>query len=238
MSKLAIGLLIGFVLGFGIARWMTDATPATSEAIAGHPASATLLHHEDGAGADRSSQDASPAPGAAAQVTHTPRETQTLPETDASAALTPSAAGGTPLIDRSAIIRESLGERVAVPVADRLKGFLEQTDPSGKTLGQLHEELEQESEDYAWAHQMEQNIRQHLMQQRNGIVLDVLSVECRTSLCEIQALNPVQGGPNAFGAALQSMTQQPWWDFEKMHAHSGDDASGGQLLAILIRRDR
>lgn len=153
------------------------------------------------------------------------RAASTLPPPSSAANVSTTSAGSAP------------STRVAVPVPEPLQALIESKDPqSGLTLGEMHARLEEEPEDYAWSYQMEEYLRRHLAQPPDRAMFEVVLIECRTTWCEIQAFAHGPNGPGAFASALQSMTQQPWWDFAHAYSSSASHADGGKLLAILQRR--
>lgn len=246
MSKFLLGLLLGTLLGFVIARSLRDdaiESTSSSDPSTENTATSRLATGSEPktAGAvampmQTSPQSASPsvtqAGSSRSDAGIAPSElTTTMP-----AALQDSLAQAA--IRRDAHQAATAQPRTPIALPEEIKPFLEQTDThDGLTLGQTHTKLEDESEDYAWAYQMELYLRQFLLRPtKSGQPLDVRVIECRATMCEIVGFSTLANPMDDLGPILQQMSQQPWWDFDKMNSTAAGDGTGGKFLLFLRRK--
>ena len=110
-------------------------------------------------------------------------------------------------------------------------------DSGGNSGGRAtqHAELEAEPEDDSWSYFMEQSITIFLSQHRNADLFSVFSIECRTTLCEIQVIGFDQSTSPDWQRVLFDLTQQPWYDFG-MVGTSIDDFQGQLAIVTYLTR--
>lgn len=101
----------------------------------------------------------------------------------------------------------------------------------GRTLGELHEKLEQEPKQH-WSYEREQQLTEFFTPPHGEVVFDVHSIECRTSMCEIQA---IALGPTAENTVMEDLQRLPWWDFSRSFTEFGEHNGTTSVLMYLMR---
>ena len=74
--------------------------------------------------------------------------------------------------------------------------------------GELHQKLTREAVDPTWSTGVEPLIRDYLANHLDSHEIQVQSVECRSTLCEVQLITPHATTP---WPNLADMSSQPWW---------------------------
>jgi hypothetical protein len=92
--------------------------------------------------------------------------------------------------------------------------------------------LEAEEIDDSWSYFMKQSLQLFLSSHVEAIKFSIFHIECRTSMCEIQAVGFNDSTAPDWSRILYDMAQQPWYDFGQVGTSSNDYQ--GQL-AILTR---
>jgi hypothetical protein len=98
--------------------------------------------------------------------------------------------------------------------SERAGGLAEQP------VAQIHRKLSTETEDDAWSPYMETNIRNFLQQRPGFDRIEIFVLDCRTTICEIQAAGfqtdirseiPAVPHPDqVFQSAMSDLQKQPW----------------------------
>jgi hypothetical protein len=83
---------------------------------------------------------------------------------------------------------------------------------------------------------METNIRRFLAEDGSDGGFEVLSVDCRLSLCEVLAFGNVPGAQQRWNAIGSDMTKQPWWSNFRGAATSSSDKNGRTVIATILQR--
>jgi hypothetical protein len=136
-------------------------------------------------------------------------------------------------IGKSAAPEPEPGEHVAVPVSDAHKPFLGREDGGGRS--DTHTELENEPEDAGWSYFMEQALSQFLSQHPNAGLFNIFNIECRTTICEIQALGYNDSTAPDWSRIMYDLQQQPWYDFGQVGT-SQNDYQGQLAIVTHLRR--
>ena len=71
-----------------------------------------------------------------------------------------------------------------------------------------HDMLEREARDDAWATETERLIRQELARQGGGVDFDVIAVDCRQTICVIQAFSNGENGQRRWVAAVDELYKE------------------------------
>lgn len=71
-----------------------------------------------------------------------------------------------------------------------------------------HDMLEREARDDAWASETERLIRQELARQGGGVDFDVIAVDCRQTICVIQAFSNGENGQRRWVAAVDELYKE------------------------------
>ena len=98
-----------------------------------------------------------------------------------------------------------------------------------------HAELEAEAKDDSWAYYMEQSLQQFLAGHPDSPNFVISNIECRTTMCEIQAIGYDESTGPAWNAMLFDMRQQPWFDFSESGS-SSSSIDGSMAIITTLRR--
>ena len=101
----------------------------------------------------------------------------------------------------------------------------------GRTLGEMHETLEQEPKQ-PWSYEKEQQLTEFFNPSDGDVVFDVHSIECRTTMCEIQA---IALAPTAGNTVMEDLQRTPWWDFSRSFTEIGEHNGTTSVIMYLIR---
>jgi hypothetical protein len=125
-------------------------------------------------------------------------------------------------------------KRPLISVPDEIAPILEDSRPSN-----LHSQLESEEREASWAAFMEGQITAYLAQKPALQTYSIVLVECRTSLCEIQAIGYGPAAQVVWLTETSDMPSQPWFEFSDMSNSVRDVAPDTEIygiLTILIRK--
>ncbi len=125
---------------------------------------------------------------------------------------------------------------IAVPLSDAHETMLEQDDENFREAREAHAGLEMDRKDDSWAYYMEQALQQFFAAHPNNIQFELFQTECRTSLCEIQALGYDERAQGGWGQLLSDMRQQPWYEFQTQSSWSGTVEGRLVILTMLHRQ--
>jgi hypothetical protein len=107
------------------------------------------------------------------------------------------------------------------------------------TIQEQHMLLTNESKDASWALEMEQNINQFLAQNNASGEFEILTVECRKTLCEILAFGNLPNSHQRWNAISAEMTRQAWGsNFQGSSSSTGDQNGRATIITILERAKR
>jgi len=127
-----------------------------------------------------------------------------------------------------------LVERTAVRVSEAHKDLLARQDGAGRS--DVHAELEAEPEDDSWSYFMEQALNQFISRHPNTSKFAIFNIECRTTLCEIQAVGYDDSTSPDWSRILYDLQQEPWYEFGQVGTSSTDYQ--GQLAVVTHLRRR
>lgn len=122
-----------------------------------------------------------------------------------------------------------------VPLSDVHKKLLADQGKRARSPGGIpdsHAALEAEPKDDSWAYYMEQTLLQHLAGTPGIEQFEISNIECRATMCEIQAIGFDESTGLVWAQILQSMRNQPWYEFVQTGSSSG--SVGGRLAIISI----
>jgi len=121
-------------------------------------------------------------------------------------------------------------EFTEIPIADLFSEFFE----SDAKLAEFHEELQREPDDPGWSIAMEANILDFFRRNPSLSELSLLLVECRSTACEVQAVD-YDTSPGLSPAAIEmyGLIQEPW--FRGSFSNSGGDIGEAQGIVIMLR---
>jgi hypothetical protein len=100
-----------------------------------------------------------------------------------------------------------------------------------------HETLEHEPRDDAWATQAEQLIRQSLARHGSARNFDVIAVDCRQTLCAIQAFSYGESGQREWVNAIDELYKETLVSmFDSVNTAFPNQGSRSPVLSFLHRR--
>jgi hypothetical protein len=193
--------------------------------------------------AARSEQTPQAAPASVPINAQTPRpvspQSQAQPATPASLPTGATALAQRPL--NSGAIVSQRDQAHAVPVTglstEHAKLLLPtRQDREPVTVPELHARFAAESKEGSWAYGMEGAIRQFLAEAQIEPAFELLSVECRTSMCQILAFGNVPESQQRWNAIGADMTKQAWWTDFRGNATSSSDQNGRTVIATILQR--
>lgn len=99
-----------------------------------------------------------------------------------------------------------------------------------RPLREWHEKLEREEKDMA-SYEKEQRLAEFFTPP-HGIPFDVRSIECRKTICEIQAFAL---GPMQQNTVTQDLQRESWYDFSHSFINLGEHHGNTSVLIYLLR---
>jgi hypothetical protein len=100
-----------------------------------------------------------------------------------------------------------------------------------------HDLLERESRDDAWASESEQLIRQELARQGAAADFDVVAVDCRQTLCAIEAFSYNQGDRREWVEAMDAAFKEAFGNaFSSMNTAFPTEGSRAPVMTFLHRK--
>jgi hypothetical protein len=105
------------------------------------------------------------------------------------------------------------------------------------TIEELHHKIATEPRDDAWALEVQTHWRNFLAQHAPLPDFDIVSVECRRTLCELAAFGNAPGTDKRWNQALQMAKQETWaQQFTNTSTHMNEQNGRAVILTILERR--
>lgn len=145
----------------------------------------------------------------------------------------------------SVAVAPTPADRLSIPgstgLSDEHAKMLMPRVPEGRrlTLPELHAQPATEGKDAQWAAEMEQNLTGFIAQHNASGEFEVLTVECRTTLCEILAFGNLPDSQQRWNLLGAAMSRQPWWASFKGNSTSSSGRNGRTtIVTILQRADR
>jgi len=215
---LAVGVLVGIVVGLSISDIAIDVDP--SAVPPEKPTAQRETESRDDAGASA----IIPAPNEYSDVVSAESfATPTVEAQSTDSATSPS--------DLDALSTA----RTPIPISEAHADFIYSqsvTDPSDGRTRPAREVLEAEEKDEGWSYFTEQALRLFISGHAEAKKFSIFHIECRSSMCEIQAVGFNDSTAPDWSRVLYDLEQQPWYDFGQVGT-SFNDYQG--QLAILTR---
>jgi hypothetical protein len=104
------------------------------------------------------------------------------------------------------------------------------------TLQELHMQFATERDDQNWSLVMEQNLSLFLAQSNSSGEFEILTVDCRSTLCEILAFGNLPNSPQRWNALGSEMGKQPWWSNFKGNSTSTSERNGRTTIVTILQR--
>ena len=109
------------------------------------------------------------------------------------------------------------------------------TDPVAPWPDNLRADLYLEPKDDSWAYYMEQTLLQYLAAHPSISQFDVLSIECRTTKCQIEVTGYDESTLPVWQQVMYDIRQQPWNEFGQYGSSSGT-VDGQHTIVGLFHR--
>ncbi len=101
----------------------------------------------------------------------------------------------------------------------------------------LQTQYEAEEKEDSWATYMEGQLAAYFAQKPELAQFDISRIDCRTSVCEIQAIGYGTNARAAWTIATADIIQQPWHDFRRMSMSTRDPAPGIFAVVLVLARE-
>ena len=112
----------------------------------------------------------------------------------------------------------------------------EQEQPQITLHGQ-HDRIESESRDEVWSYYVEEQLKAYFGQFAGSAGIDIVAVDCRSTMCEIQAFTYAASGEQTWQQAMVGMRDQPWArEFSGSNMYSSDDQGTIVMFCFLMRK--
>jgi hypothetical protein len=92
-----------------------------------------------------------------------------------------------------------------------------------------------ESKDPAWAYRMEQKLREYTARRFQTIPIEVTSIDCKTTFCELRAQSFSPEAATELTNAMNALVMQPPADFRGM-SYSNTDEAGKAVHVVQLKR--
>lgn len=110
-------------------------------------------------------------------------------------------------------------------------------EPPPTTMHGLHDRIESEARDNDWSYYIEQQLRNFFGAATVNVGIDTIHVECRSTLCEIQAIGYNEIAASQWQQIFQQMRDQAWAsEFSGSNLYSTDQDNKIIMFAFLIRK--
>lgn len=131
---------------------------------------------------------------------------------------------------------------VATPIAlaqEHAKLLRPEVDPKKQpTLPELHQQLESEVRDDAWAIGMEQSIRDFLTANNIAAAFEISAVTCRKTLCEVLAFGNQPGSGAQWNSVWSIARTQPWYEGISGESTSSSSHNQRYVIVTILQRSK
>lgn len=104
------------------------------------------------------------------------------------------------------------------------------------TLPELHMQFVSQSKDPNWSFETEQSIRKALTTNENPAEFDILSVDCRRSLCEVLAFGNLPTSGEKWNGLWDGIAKEPWYAEFKGNTTSSFVQNNRYTIVTIIQR--
>ncbi|HEX5791790.1 MAG TPA: hypothetical protein VFY01_00845 [Rheinheimera sp.] len=101
------------------------------------------------------------------------------------------------------------------------------------TLAERFQKLQQEQIDYDWAPVMEQQIADFISMHPLSADVQLQSVRCKSSLCEIRGF---ESGEHSWSQISSNMRAEDWWQFYSVHSSAKTSEQFGRFFYMTAER--
>lgn len=99
----------------------------------------------------------------------------------------------------------------------------------------LHGLFAAEPRDVEWAGSMEEHLKAGLAKDAAWLQLTLGRIQCRQTICEVQAVGPADMNAVTWHHEVIRMSQEPWWTFRTIASTSIQQHGLSQMLTALRR---
>ena len=226
LAYISLGLVVGVAIGW-IARSASDGAVDSAPATREPPKIAENSLPNDSESAPELAVSSSQTSGLSASTSGVPRDNEP--------SVIVGQAQDAPGISQSPT---SSAERAGIPISDAHASFVHRQFTTDEATGEsrtVREIFEEEAYDDSWSYFMEQALRQFVSNHAEAAKFSIFHIECRTSMCEIQAIGFDDSTGSYWSRILYDLSLEAWYDFGEVGTYSNDYQ--GQL-AILTRLKR
>jgi hypothetical protein len=100
-------------------------------------------------------------------------------------------------------------------------------------LAKNFNQFKKEPVDHDWGYNMEMNIKDFIAMHTEADKVNLASVVCKTSSCEIRGFEQED---HAWGYLLKDMQVQEWWDFTRTNSSNSSSKDYGQYFYLLASK--
>ena len=128
--------------------------------------------------------------------------------------------------------------RQPIPVSDAHASIIYNQSTRDEATGErriVRDVLESEAKDDGWSYFMEQTLQMFIAGHSDADKFSIYHIECRTSMCEIQAIGFDESTSPDWSRVLYDMSLQPWYDFGRVGTSVGNYQGQLALLTRLTR---
>ena len=133
-------------------------------------------------------------------------------------------------------------QQAAVPVVALSAEHTKMLQPEQKdrrpTLPELHAAFITEGRDPTWSGGMEQSINQVLAAANAAGELQIMSVECRSSMCEVLAFGNSAASSKEWNQAIGAMRKEPWYSDMGGESTTMGSQNGRFTVATIFQRKK
>ena len=130
-------------------------------------------------------------------------------------------------------------ERRAIPVSDAHASIIYSQSTRDEQTGErrtVRDILESEPKDDNWSYFMEQTLQLFISGHAEADKFSIFHIECRTTICEIQAIGFDESTSPDWSRVLYDMSLQPWYEFGQVGTSVGSYQGQLALLTRLTRK--
>ena len=130
--------------------------------------------------------------------------------------------------------------RQPIPVSDAHANIIYSQSTRDEATGErriIRDILESEAKDDGWSYFMEQTLQMFIASHSDADKFSIFHIECRTSMCEIQAIGFDESTSPDWSRVLFDMSLQPWYEFGQVGTFA-ENYQGQLALVTRLTRMR
>ncbi|WP_397532652.1 hypothetical protein [Roseateles sp.] len=107
-----------------------------------------------------------------------------------------------------------------------------------KSMTELHQQLGAEARDHSWAHELETQLRQYLQRKAPAPEFEIMTVECRQTLCQLQVFGNGPESRDRWDALFRAMQQETWYAAFGGSQTSSATVNGRSVIFVFLKRKK